>query len=95
MMDIERWIVPKGCKKKDLAMKFIAFASKVLPQQNLTKYISYGPVNQQAMTNIDPKMLPDLPTAPANFHKQFFVNVEWWAANKDRVLEKWNSWILK
>jgi len=95
MMDIEWWIVPKGSKKRDVAMQFIAFASRSLYQQNIPKYISYGPVNKDAIEKIDIKLLSELPSAPRNFNKQFLANVEWWANNKDRVLEKWNKWLLE
>lgn len=94
IMDLDWWVVPKGAKK-DLAMRFLAFATSPKQQALQTKYIAYGPTNKEAIKLVDQKTAPDLPTEPTNLAKQFTMNNEWWAKHEAEVTERWNAWLLK
>jgi len=95
LIDADWWVIPRGAKNKDLAMKFIAFASQADPQAQFPKYIPYGPVNKNAVAKISQEILKDLPTSPENLDKQVFKNSEWWDDNLADVQERWNKWLLK
>jgi putative spermidine/putrescine transport system substrate-binding protein len=95
LADPEWWIIPKGAKNRDAAMRFIAFASRAENQANFIRYIAYGPTNTKAFGSISPEEAKDLPTYPPNFAKQVVIDGLWWAANEDKVLERWNSWLMK
>jgi putative spermidine/putrescine transport system substrate-binding protein len=66
-----------------------------VPQARIAMLIPYGFVNNGAAEHISAERLKVLPTAP-DFKKLMFVyNSQWWADNRDKVLEKWASWLLQ
>lgn len=89
----DAWVIPKGAKNRDLAMKFIAFAQTAKQQAELTKYYPVGPTNTKAFAFVDPKV--DLPTTPKNRSVQLIVDVTWWVDNFDKVNERFTAWLLK
>lgn len=95
LIDPEWWVVPKGSTKKELAMKFIEFASKAENQKNFPQYIGLGPVNKKALELIDPTLAKELNTYPENYKKQILIKADWWAKNYDVVLNKWIAWLSK
>jgi len=92
IVDLDWWVIPRGSHKKDLAMRFIAFASSPDPQAAAVKRIPYGPVNQKALSNLPEDVASKLPTYPGNLQKESLFNTEWWADNADRILARWNEW---
>lgn len=94
-LDYDWWCVPKGTRKKELAMKFVAFAIQPEGQADLTKHISYGPTNQKAWAHVDRATAPHLPTAPENFPKQVVLNNQWWLEHEAKLIERWEAWKLK
>jgi putative spermidine/putrescine transport system substrate-binding protein len=90
----DAWAVPKGSPNKENAMKFIAFITMAMPQARLSFLIPYGFVNNKSAELIPADRLKILPTSPDIKSKLLIHNSQWWADNRDAVLEKWNSWIL-
>jgi putative spermidine/putrescine transport system substrate-binding protein len=90
----DAWAVPKGAPNKENAMKFIAFITMAIPQARLSMLIPYGFVNNKSADLIPADLLKTLPTAPDIKSKLLIHDSQWWADNRDQVLEKWNSWIL-
>ena len=60
-----------------------------------TKYISYGPANKDAAPEIDPAVLPDLPSAPDNLKTVFYPNPEFWGDKGDELRERFNAWLAQ
>ncbi|MBI2469558.1 MAG: ABC transporter substrate-binding protein [Candidatus Rokubacteria bacterium] len=94
-LDLDWFVIPKGHPQKELALKFIAFASTPEVQANQSKYISYGPTTRKALELIDRVILKDLPTAPANTKNYYQVNSKWWADRREELTEKFNAWAAK
>ena len=90
----EGWVIPKGSKNYDAAMKFIAFALQPQRQADLTKYIAFGPTNQKALPLVDPKIVAVLASQPDNFKKGFLFSGDWWGPNLEKVTERFNEWRL-
>lgn len=86
-------VVPKGAKNKEAAMKFIAHAVSIEAQAGFANETTYEPINVKAIGLVDDELLPYLPTV----HKesQVILDVNYWAENKDKVIEQWNAWLLK
>ncbi len=59
---------------------------------NQSKYISYGPTVKAAVPLINPDILKDLPTAPANTKNVLNVDIAFWADRREELLERWNAW---
>lgn len=89
----DAWIVPKGAKHKKAAMQFIAFCMKAENQAKLAKYVPYGPANSKALEAIGASKRARLPNAKQNDYA-VVENFNWWAKNQDRVLKRWNDWII-
>lgn len=91
----DSWVIPKGSRNKEGAMKFIAWASTPKPQADIAKYIPYGPVNKKAFDFIDAKTAAGLPTAPENAKRQLMVDTVYWGENLNALAERWNAWFIK
>ncbi len=92
---LEYACIPKGAKNYENAMKFIAWHLQAKPQANMTIEYSNGPVNKNSFQYIPKEMYPDLPSYPQNKEKQFFINEDWFADNAEKVIERWNRWIIE
>ena len=91
----DAWAVPKGAPNRVNAMKFTAFITMPVPQARLSMLIPYGFVNNAAAELVPTERLKTLPTAP-DIKKQMFVyDSQWWADNRDKVVQKWSSWLLQ
>lgn len=83
LLDYDCFAIPKGAPNKDTAMAFLAEISKPEYQDDLPKYITYGPTNRAAYETgeIDEATAARLPSAPANVAAQLPISLEWY--------EKW------
>jgi putative spermidine/putrescine transport system substrate-binding protein len=79
--------VTKGSKHKAEAMKMINEMSSAESQAGLTKYVSYGPLNQAAYKTgiITKEAEAILPTSPENAAAMIVQDIDWWAKNNDHV----------
>ncbi len=94
-LDWDWWTITKGTPKIDAAYRFINFASQPAAMAEQTKYIAYGPANRDAIPNVAPATLPNLPTAPDNLKTAFNVDPHFWADHGDELKEKFNAWLAK
>jgi putative spermidine/putrescine transport system substrate-binding protein len=81
LLDYDCFAIPKGAPNTDLAMQFIAEISKPEYQDDLPKYITYGPTNAAAYETgvIDAATAAALPSSPENTAKQLPINLEWYS----------------
>lgn len=81
LLDYDCFAIPKGAPNKDVAMAFLAEISKAEYQDDLPKYITYGPTNKAAYETgeITPEMAAMLPSSPENAALQLPVSLEWYA----------------
>lgn len=92
---IAPWVVIKGAKNKENAMRFIDFISGPQPQASLHSELIYGPTNLKAVDLIDEKIRKLLPSHPDNLAKSIEVNTDYWGVNEAKVTEQFNAWLLK
>ncbi|MGF0537877.1 ABC transporter substrate-binding protein [Agrobacterium sp. ES01] len=80
LLDYDCFGIPKGAPNKELAMKFLAEISKAKYQDDLPKYITYGPTNKAAFDTgeIDEATAKGLPSSPANAEMQLPISLEWY-----------------
>lgn len=81
LLDYDCFAIPKGAPNKDVAMAFLAEISKPEYQDDLPKYITYGPTNKAAYDTgvIDADTAALLPSSPDNAALQLPVSLEWYA----------------
>lgn len=82
LLDYDCFAIPKGAPNKDNAMAFLAEISKPEYQDDLPKYITYGPTNRAAYETgeIDAATAARLPSSPENAAKQLPISLEWYIA---------------
>ncbi len=93
--DYDLWGIPKGNPRLDAAYRFVSYASQPQAMANQTKYISYGPANKDAIPNVDPAILPHLPTAPDNMTNYLKVDPQFWADKGEELRERFNAWLAQ
>jgi putative spermidine/putrescine transport system substrate-binding protein len=93
--DWDFWVIPKGSKNLEAAYKYISYASRPDTMANQTQYISYGPANADALPNVDPAVLPHLPTAPDNMATHVPQDPQFWADKGEELDERLNAWIAQ
>jgi len=97
--NMDYYVIPKGSKNKENALKFLMFATGSQALADQAKYISYGPVRNSSVPLItvyegtDVKMAPHMPTAPENFKTALANSPEWWADNQDEMIKRYNAWL--
>jgi len=92
LFTLDSWVILKTSPNKEEALKFLAYVGKPENQAKLPNYIAYGVTAKGADKLIDPKRLPDLPTAPENFANVLHISDEFWIENIDRLNERFNTW---
>lgn len=84
------WVIMKGSKNKDLAIKFIQFAVSQKPQADLARLMSYAPANREAyalLTEAEKATLPGshLDKASLQLGKLY---IGFWLAHGDALLQR-------
>ncbi|MEM7742920.1 MAG: ABC transporter substrate-binding protein [Pseudomonadota bacterium] len=81
LLDYDCFAIPKGAPNKDVAMAFLAEISKAEYQDDLPKFITYGPTNKAAYETgaIDAATAAALPSSPENAALQLPVSLDWYA----------------
>ena len=90
--DLDYWVMPKGGKNRDAAIKYIAMASSANEQAEYAKLISYGPTNTKAMAKLDKTVLDKLPTSAANSKTALQFNVGFWADQGEALEKRFAAW---
>lgn len=102
-LSAERWVIPKGTKNYDAALKFIAFTCRAKNQAEMSNNFTYGATNKLAYKYISAERAKVLPSSPENIKKQWWYNDEWWSSTNPKngktyletVKEMWDTWALK
>lgn len=92
---IDSWVIMKGTPNKADAEKYLVFVNDPQNQKNLPTKITYGVTTKAATAMIDPKVLPNLATAPQNFAAALYINDKFWLENLDKLNQRFNAWVAK
>lgn len=97
LLDYDCFAVPKGAPNRDTAMAFLAEISKPEYQDDLPKYITYGPTNEAAYGTgvIDAATAASLPSSPKNVAVQVPVSLEWYAKWETRAAEMYEEMLTE
>ena len=92
LFTIDSWVILKGSPNVDKAYKLLDFMSDPNRQKEFPDYVPAGMTNKKTISLISEKMLPDLPTAPANFAHVLELNVPFWLENYDKLNDRYTKW---
>jgi putative spermidine/putrescine transport system substrate-binding protein len=96
--DLDLWAIPKNAKNKDIARRFIGFATDPARLAVQAELIAYGPMRKSALPLvgkhpvIDVEMAPFLPTEPDNFKKALQFDEAWWNVNGAGLQSRFETW---
>lgn len=90
--DLDYWVIPAGSPNRDLAYEFIRFASSPEPQKVFAQHIAYGPINKQAIAELDPTLLADRPNAPENIKNALLSGYEFWVDHGEELDQRFSAW---
>lgn len=93
VLNFNLWTIPKGTPRRDDGYKFIAFAASPQSQAELTRYIPYGPSNNDALGLVDPAMLSNLPTAPDKVAVAVERDAEFGNEKGDELSQRFSAWL--
>ncbi|MFM0719456.1 ABC transporter substrate-binding protein [Paraburkholderia strydomiana] len=94
LYSIEGWGIPKGTPRADAARQFVRFCADAKRQAALTRTLAYGPTNRKSFETISKDRAALLPTSPENIEDMKLPSPQWWEANRQKVTERFNSWII-
>lgn len=94
LYSIEGWGIPKGTPRAEMAKTFVRFCADAKLQAGFTDDLAYGPTNLKAYDFIAPKRAAVLPTAAQNIKGMTLPNPEWWHQNREKVAERFGSWLI-
>ena len=87
------FVIPRGARNVDNAMRLIAYSASPRAQARLTEYSLNGPANSKAYEFIKPEVAKLLPTSPENRAKQVVLaEFDWWGKNFDAVEKRLQEW---
>jgi len=89
------WIIPKGSPNRDLALKFVKYATTPKAMGAFTSLYPYGPTRVSANQYVDAKVSDLLPTSKKHFAKALKRSDEFWADYRDELNERFSSWLAK
>ncbi len=87
------WIVPKGAKNRENAMKLMAYYTRPQNEAKFASLFANGVPNAKAYDLMPKAAAALLPTAPQNVVHQFQVDSAWWAANLTAVTKQWLAFV--
>ncbi|HEV2108354.1 MAG TPA: extracellular solute-binding protein [Thermomicrobiales bacterium] len=93
MLSGDSWVVPRRTKNADLAMSFISYATRAVPNANFCRLLPFGPVNRESLDFLRPDTLRILPTAIPHLSEQFVENWNYWVDNRERLTARFNEWL--
>ncbi|KAA0676935.1 polyamine ABC transporter substrate-binding protein [Azospirillum brasilense] len=94
LYSIEGWGIPRGNPRADAARQFIKFCADPSRQAVFTEVLAYGPTNLDAYKSIPKERAPALPTFEDNLKVMTIAKEDWWGANRSKMNERFNAWIL-
>ena len=77
-----------------VAMDFVNYATRAIPQANFGLIVPFGPVNSGAFSLIPQERSQILPSSPLNKAVQFVQNWNWWADNLESLTTRFDDWLL-
>lgn len=87
------WVVPKGAKNKDTAMKFINYISSPSAQCAFSELIPYGSTNPEATGLMSDALAKKIGQTEEQMQKQIYIDNEYWAENLTEVVDRFNAWL--
>lgn len=94
-MSGDSWVIPSGAPNVEMALDFMQFATRPETCAAFSSLVPFGPVNRLTFDLLPEDRLASLPTSPELKPQQFHVNHEWWFANREAVVVRFEEWLAE
>ncbi|MBA1145073.1 ABC transporter substrate-binding protein [Mesorhizobium neociceri] len=101
-MTWESWAIPKGSPNPKNAQRFIEFMTRADRQAAFVQLMPYGPTNQNAFKLLPEAVARKFASHPDYAASSITMNSKWYnevgsdgKTNTDRIIQRWNEWILQ
>ena len=94
MIAADSWAIPRGAENADVAMSFLAYATRAVPTANFSQLQPFGPVNRDALNILPATVLAAMPNTPERMATQFFTNFGYWNERREQLTEQFEEWWL-
>lgn len=91
---VDYWVVPKGAKNPENAMKFLNMISQAKGQMVVGKKMAYGGNNPAADESYSAEHQVHMPTFADNAGGLVTMDSDWWSQNLKSVFSRWQAWTL-
>jgi len=101
LLEFNVWAIPAGTPQRDLARRFIRFATRAEPLGALANRISYGPTRRSAQARVGLHaeagipMRPHLPTSPRHRARAIVKDDAWYAQTADLRRRRFRAWLAE
>jgi putative spermidine/putrescine transport system substrate-binding protein len=92
---VQSFAIMKGAPNLDNAVKFVDFSLSVDVQKNMVAALKFIPANRKVYESLPKDIIDPATGTPYTISRGFFVDVDWWADNYDRVAAQWGKWIAQ
>lgn len=89
------FVIPRGAPNADIAKEFITFAFQPERMGRYTGAMGPGPIIPGALDFVDPDVVPNMPTFPANMERMAPEISHFWSANAAEAATRFNEWMLQ
>lgn len=91
----DMWYILKGSRNLDAAQQLLASMQDPQRQAEFVKQVPFGVPNPKAYDYLDAEIAKLLPTAPDHADKILIRDGQWWAENREEVVQRFNEWRLQ
>lgn len=101
LLEYNTWAIPRGTPQRDLAERFIRYATASERLGALANRISYGPARRSAQRRVGLHvttgipMRPHMPTAPRHLAQALRKDYEWYARTADLRRRRFEAWLAR
>jgi len=99
LYNMDYWAIPKGAPKKELTLKFLAYASAPERLASQASWMAFGPARKSAQAMIgnhatltDVPMAKHIPTVPENFATAIAYDYKFWLDNGKELDKQFRDW---
>jgi putative spermidine/putrescine transport system substrate-binding protein len=92
LQTVDSWVMMKNSPFVDLAYKFLKDYQKPERQKLLPAGQPIGITSVAALKDVEPSVLADLPTSPANAANVLQLDDRFWVDNTDALTARWAAW---
>lgn len=90
---LDYWSIVKGTPNMASSYDFLAYTARPETMARLANMIPNGPTNTKAMPLVDAKMVPELPTTPANLRFAVLSDANFWNRHGPALEERFKRWM--